>query len=173
MQYFYDTVFAVSRLAAALACAVLVGMVGFILYEIVLRYFFHSSTYVLDEFVGYGVAACTFLSLGYALEHGSLIRVNVLVSRLHGGAKRTFEIFCAGLTMAVIGLFIWFFWIRVLRHWMRGTTSSSIAEVPMWIPEGLVFLGLCVFWLQLLVYLLRQVTNTPPPITPSETAHEV
>lgn len=173
MRYFYDTIFVISRMAAALACAVLVGMVSLILYEIILRYFFHSSTYVLDEFVGYGVAACTFLALGYSLEHGSLIRVNVLVSRLQGTAKRLFEIFCAALTMVVIGLFIWFFWIRVTRHWTRGTTSSSIAEIPMWIPESMVLLGLSVFWLQLLAYLLRHVTNTPPPVTPSKTEQEV
>ncbi|TWG98912.1 TRAP-type C4-dicarboxylate transport system permease small subunit [Mesorhizobium sp. J18] len=173
MRYLYDTIFVVSRVAAALACAILVGMVSLILYEIILRYFFASSTYVLDEFVGYGVAACTFLALGYALEHGSLIRVNILLGRTSGLARRLFEAFCAALTMVVIGLFIWFFWIRVMRHWTRGTTSSSIAEMPMWIPEGAVLLGLSIFWLQLLAYLLRQITDTPPPVEQAETVQEI
>ena len=63
------------------SAALLVLMVLHILLEIVLRSFFASSTFVLDEFVGYGVAAMTFLSLGYALETDSLIRVQLLLGR--------------------------------------------------------------------------------------------
>ncbi|MEO3388608.1 TRAP transporter small permease [Mesorhizobium sp. CAU 1741] len=172
MKQFQDGVFLISRLAAGLACLVLVGMVALILYEIILRYFFSTSTYVLDEFVGYGVATCTFLAVGYSLEHGALIRVNVIISRTSGATRRIIEAFCAAVTMATIGLFIWYFWIRVARHWTRGTTSSSIAEVPMWIPEGAVLLGLAVLWLQLFAYFLRQVADTPPPVEQPEGAQE-
>lgn len=168
MRQFQTLVFAISRVSAAVAALALVGMVAHILYEIVLRYFFSTSTFVLDEFVGYGVAACTFLALGYALEHGSLIRVNILLTMTKGAVRRVLEAACAALTMAVISLFIWFFWLRVTRHWSRGTTSSSIAEVPMWIPEGFVLLGLSIFWLQLLAFFLRQLFDLPPPVEQAE-----
>lgn len=173
MRAFQTAAFNLSRFAAAFACIVLVAMVGHILYEIVLRYFFASSTFVLDEFVGYGVAACTFLALGYSLEHGSLIRVNLLVARTSGKWRRALEAFCAAMALAVTSLFVWFFWLRVARHWTRGTTSSSIAEVPMWIPEGAILLGLSVFWIQILAYLLRQIDDTPPPVENVEAAHEI
>lgn len=173
MRQFQEAVFAISRLAAGIACLVLVGMVALILYEIILRYFFASSTFVLNEFIGYGVATCTFLALGYSLEHGSLIRVSVVIGRANGNFRRVLEVFCAALTMIVVGLLIWFFWLRVARHWVRGTTSSSIAEVPMWIPEGAVLLGLAVFWLQLFAYLLRQMADTPPPVENVSGAQEV
>ena len=139
-------------------------MVLHILYEIVLRYFFATSTFVLDEFVGYAVAAATFLSLGYAFEHGSLIRVNILIGRTEGRARRALEAICATGALFVTSLLVWFMWLRVARHWSRGTTSSSVAQVPMWIPEGLVLVGLAVFWLQLVAYILRQATGAPPPV---------
>ena len=84
MVRFQTFVFGVSRLAAAVACLLLVGMVFLILYEMVLRAVFSTSTFVLSEFVGYAVSACTFLSLGYALEHGSLVRVNSFLAVLKG-----------------------------------------------------------------------------------------
>lgn len=172
MIAFQRLVYAISKASAALACLALVAMVCHILYEIVLRTVFASSTFVLDEFVGYGVAATTFLSLGYALENGNLIRVNILLSRTSGVARRSLEALCTLLALSVTLVFIWFFWLRVSRDWARGTTSSSIAEVPTWIPQGAVLLGLAVFALQLFAYLLRQFTDTPPPVV-QHTAQEI
>lgn len=164
MQLVQTAIYSISRLAAGLAAAILVGIVGLILYEIVLRYFFSTSTFVLQEFVGYGVATCTFLSLGYALEHGSLIRVNMLLSRVSDGWQRVLEGLAAVLTMSIVAMVMWFFWLRVLRHWNRGSVSNSIAEVPLWIPEGALLVGLGIFWLQLFAYGLRQLTGHPPPV---------
>ena len=164
MQTLQRVIYGISTAAAGLACFVLIAMVGHILYEIVLRTVFSSSTFVLDEFVGYGVAAATFLALGHVLENGSLIRVNILLSRLSPGARRAMEALCASLTLAVVLVLTWFIWLRVARHWVRGSTSSSIAQVPLWIPEGAILLGLCVFALQLLAYLLRQIEGGPPPV---------
>ncbi|ESR25917.1 TRAP transporter small permease subunit [Lutibaculum baratangense] len=166
MRAFQTAVYAISRISAVCACLILIGMVGHILSEIVLRTLFSTSTYVLDEFVGYGVAATTFLALGYSLENGSLIRVNLVLGRLSGRPRRILEALSAVGALFIISMLIWFFWLSVSRNWTRGRVSSSIAEVPMWIPEGLVLVGLAVFWLQLLAYLLRQVADTPPPVAP-------
>ena len=164
MNAFQRITYALSTLGAWLACAILVGMVGHILVEIVLRTLFDSSTYVLDEFVGYGVAATTFLALGYSLEQGTLIRVNLLLGRLEGATLRVFEAGAALAALFVVAVLIRFFWQGVSRSWERGRVSSSIAEVPMWIPEGLVLLGLGIFWLQLLAYLVRHVAGGASPV---------
>jgi TRAP-type C4-dicarboxylate transport system permease small subunit len=161
VRAFQNAVFGVSRGAAVVSAALLVLMVLHILLEIVLRSFFASSTFVLDEFVGYGVAAMTFLSLGYALEEGALIRVQLLLTRSPPPARRGLEIVGAGQTLAVSLFLIAHFWSSVSRNWSRGAVSQSIAEVPLWIPEGLVLLGLTLFALQLLAHLLRLLC--PPP----------
>lgn len=164
MRAFQAAIFAISRIAAALSCVMLVGMVVHILYEIVLRVFFSSSTYVLDEFVGYEVAACTFLALGYSLEHGSLIRVNILLERLSGRARRILDALCAIAALSITSLLIKYYWLNFHRSWTLNRVSSSIAEVPLWIPEAMVLAGMLVFWLQLLAYFLRQLTGAPSPI---------
>lgn len=174
MRTFQAAIFTISRVAAALSCVMLVGMVVHILYEIVLRVFFSSSTYVLDEFVGYEVAACTFLALGYSLEHGSLIRVSLLVERLSGRARRMLDALCAIAALSITSLLIKYYWLNVERSWMRNRVSSSIAEVPLWIPEAVVLIGMLVFWLQLFAYFLRQLTGEPSPVASShDPRHEI
>lgn len=166
MRFLQTAIFGLSRGAAAIAAILLVGMVLHILLEILLRAFFSTSTYVLDEFVGYGVAAVTFFSLGYALEHGALIRVNILLSRAHGWVRRSLEILASSLTLVLLTYFAWFFWIRFERNWERGTVSSSVAEVPIWIPEGMILLGILLFWLQMLAYLLRMILGPAEQAVP-------
>jgi TRAP-type C4-dicarboxylate transport system permease small subunit len=155
MKAFQETIFRISRLSAYISALLLVGMVGHILLEIVLRSFFNTSTYVLDEFVGYGVAAMTFLALGYALEEGSLIRVNILLIRTHGKIRQAIELLCVSSTLVLACYLFYYFWRNWKRDWDRNAVSESIAEIPMWIPEGLVVIGIALFILQLFAYLIR------------------
>ncbi len=148
-----------SRLAGYASAVILVGMVGHILFEILLRTFFNTSTYVLDEFVGYGVAAMTFLALGYSMQEGALIRVNILLIRTHGAFRRGLELICIFSTL-VLGCYVfYYFWRNWKRDWDRGAVSESIAEIPMWIPEGLVVIGMALFIIQLFAYFVRVVTG--------------
>ena len=43
----------------------------------------------------------------------------------------------------------------------RGAVSETVAEVPLWIPEGVMLVGLAVFWLHLVIYLLRVLVGLP------------
>jgi TRAP-type C4-dicarboxylate transport system permease small subunit len=154
---------AISQAAAYLAGLVLMLMTAHIIYEVVLRVVFSTSTFILDEIVGYGVAASTFLALGYALEQGGLIRVNLLLKVLgeEGVARRTVEFVTIVLSLGVVGFQIAYFWRSVTRNFGRGAVSETVAEVPLWIPEGIMMFGLAVFWLHLCVYLLRTVVGLP------------
>jgi TRAP-type C4-dicarboxylate transport system permease small subunit len=162
MQALQKAVLAVSRLAAWLSGLILIAMVVHILVEIVLRSFFDTSTYVLDEFIGYGVAAMTFLTLAFALEEGSLIRVNIVLSRTRGGVRRALEVVCASSTLVLACYLGWYVFRNWKRDWDRGAVSPSIAEVPMWIPEGLVLIGYALFVVQLTAYLLRLLSGGRP-----------
>lgn len=159
MNLLFRSVERLSWAAGVLSAALLIGMVLHILYEIVLRSFFDSSTFVLDEFVGYGVAAMTFLSLGYALNEGSLIRVNILLARTRGRPRIGLEIFSVAVTLAMTVFIASYFWRSVARNWTREAVSESIAEIPLWIPEGLVLAGMVLFAIQLAAYLLRLVAG--------------
>ena len=64
-----------SLFGAWISAFLLVYMVCHILVEIFFRTILDSSTYSLDEFVGYAVASMTFLSLGHAFQRKNLIGI--------------------------------------------------------------------------------------------------
>jgi len=47
----------------------------------------------VDAYAGYMMAGAGFLALAHTLKRGEHIRVTLLLSALHGGARRAFEIF--------------------------------------------------------------------------------
>ncbi|UOA33129.1 hypothetical protein DSM110093_02941 [Sulfitobacter sp. DSM 110093] len=163
MTRFFSIVFGLSRLAAVIAACALLYMVGHIIYEIILRSFFATSTFVLDEFVGYAISICIIWSLGYVLEHGDLIRVGLVLDRLPERAQQLLTAASALMAGAMSAGLAWMFWIRVARAWSRGTVSSSVAAVPTWIPEGAIMVGLALFALAAVAHGLRHITGHPSP----------
>ncbi len=144
-----------ARFGAWLAVAIMLLLVGHILVEIVLRAFFQSSTFVLDEMGAYAVAAMTFLALGQALNQNALIKVSLLTDRLSAFAQKLVETFALLSTFSV-SLFLGFYlWKSLARNWKRGAVSETVAEVPLWIPQSVVMLGLAIFCIQLLAVLIR------------------
>jgi TRAP-type C4-dicarboxylate transport system permease small subunit len=154
-EMFQNVVAAISRYAAYVSIIVMIAMVVHIMVEIILRSFFATSTHVAEEFVGYGLAAVIYLALGHSLNQGGLIRVDLVLIRLPTRVRRLVEIVIILASFAAMLFVAYFVGRSVLRHYERGTVSWTIAEVPFWIPEGIVFLGIVLFQLQLVAYLLR------------------
>lgn len=150
-----------ARIAAIGACCILVAMVAFILYEIILRSGFHSSTYVLDEFIGYGIATMTFLSFAAALKDKALIRVNLILSVTGPGTRRALEVASHALGALLFSYIALYFWKFVSRDYSRGTVSNSVAQVPLWIPEALMLTGLIVLILQFMVLTVHYARGAP------------
>lgn len=150
----------IAKAGGVFSAVLMAAMTLHVILEICLRAFFNSSTFVLDEFVGYGVAAMTFMTLGYALETNSLIRVNILLVRIRGDfGRRLVEVLCALVALIVSSYIALYFWKSVSRNFTRGVTSETIAEIPLWIPESFVLLGLGIFMIQLLAYILKVISG--------------
>ncbi|MEZ5738236.1 MAG: TRAP transporter substrate-binding protein DctP [Burkholderiaceae bacterium] len=161
MKTFQWLALSLSRAAARLSALILVAMVVHVLVEIFLRTFLDTSTFALDEFVGYEVAAMAFLALGYSLEKGSLIRVTLLLDPLRNRprGRRLVELFCALATLAATAIPAIYFWRSIHLAWTRGYTTGTITDLPQWVPEVFVFVGLVIFWIQLLAYTIRVWRN--------------
>lgn len=151
-----------NKLAGVLAMLLIVYMFCHIILEIVLR-LFGLSTFVLDEFVGYAVAAMTFLGLGYSLERGGLIRVNVLLDRLPERYHWLPDLLASASSCWLFSWLSLYWWHTVERSFIRGTTSQSLAETPLWIPQGAVLVGLVLLCLTLAVRSVALVIYRCPP----------
>lgn len=143
-----------ARIAGALAMLAVALVFLHIVYEMVLRNVFDSSTFALDEFVGYGVSTMTFLALGISYRSDALLRVDLLYDRLGPAGRRWLERIADFAAFCVASLLLWYMARTVLRSFERGTVSASIAQVPQWIPEAAVLFGILVFWLCVLSNML-------------------
>lgn len=159
MELLLQVNYKLQKLAAYGAGLVICYMTFHIILEIILR-IFGTSTYVLEEFIGYATSAITFLGLAYSMEKKSLVRVGLVIDRVKGFWKWLFEISCLIATLFISSMLLYYFVIRIFwRDIKRGTVSGSIAEIPLWIPESIAFFGICLFILQLIVMILLLLTE--------------
>ena len=136
------------RLAAALAwisglaaAAAVLGMLLHIGLEIVLRSVFVTSTFVLDEFVGYMVASMAFLGLAPTFRARRHLRVTLLLDLLGPRGRRVAEA-AALIVLIMLAAFLAHYFARAgIRLWRNGTVSQTVAEVPLWIPISIVAFG--------------------------------
>jgi hypothetical protein len=96
---------AVRRRGAWLAALCMVGLLVMVLLSIVGRQL-HFHLPGTDAYAGYLMAAAGFLALAHTLKRGEHIRVTLLLSALHGRARRALEIWslAAATLLAAVGL---------------------------------------------------------------------
>ncbi|MCC5901527.1 MAG: TRAP transporter small permease subunit [Halomonas sp.] len=145
-----------NRISALVAVVLIIYMLLHIMLEILLRSL-GKSTFVMDEYIGYAVAIMTFLGLPYVLEKGGLIRVSLILDRIPQKFHWPLELFSSVITASC---FIWIslFWFQnVRRSYSRGVTSDTLAETPIWLPEGAVLIGMWLISLTLVVRAIKIV----------------
>lgn len=100
--------------------------------QIVARYFFHSPMSWPEEFCRYCYVWTVFLSLGFTLKKGNMLRVNVVVDLFPTFIRNLIRL-CGDALLLVV--FAVFFYNAVLRtDFIRGTGQVSPAmQIPMWL----------------------------------------
>lgn len=154
-----------NRLAATAALALIVYMFLHIIFEIMLR-LAGRSTFILDEYIGYAVASMTFLGLPYVLEKNGLIRVSLVLDRISKRWHWPLELLISSISCLAFGWLSYFWWHNVVRSFNRGTTSDTLAETPLWIPESIVLAGLWLLCLTLAVRSLKLASERSRYIYP-------
>ena len=145
----------------------LVYVVCHVTIEIVARSFFDMSTHSMDEFVGYAVGAMTFLSLAHTFRNRRHVRVSILQSFIKGRLAIAVEIACIVMTFAMTAFLARYIFRTLARDWKRGTVSPTLTETPMWIIDGVIFVGLSLFLLQLVTSVFLTIRDGAPEPTQS------
>lgn len=148
-----------SKLAMVLAATILIYAVCHILLETVLRSVFATSTYVLDEFIGFAVMAITFLSLAWTLKSNAMIRVTLLTDVLPDRVFRILEAIVSTTGCLLVSGLCIFLFRNMAKDWDRGSVSASIAEVPLWIPGLIAFVGASLLAAQLLLRAIEAIAG--------------
>ncbi|MCB1508765.1 MAG: TRAP transporter small permease [Hyphomicrobiaceae bacterium] len=170
MRAILDRVYAASLWLAALALAliatlVLIQVLGRVLDKI-LRFFgadvigFQIPS--LAEIGGFLFVGASFLALAGTLRAGDHIRVTMLLKAVSPRLRRLMEIGVLALGTGLAGFAAWHSALQVADSVVHHTVSFGMVVIPLWIPQGVMTLGLAVFVLALVDDLVVAVTGGIP-----------
>lgn len=150
------------KVAMWISAGLLTYIVGHISVEIVMRSFFASSTYSMDEFVGYAIGSMTFLCLASTFKNRKHIRVSIMQSFVSGRAAIAIELLCITFTFGIVLFLARYIWRTLARDFSRGTVSPSLTETPIWLIDSAIFLGLVLLLSQLIASAYLTVAEGVP-----------
>jgi len=120
--------------AGYLAALFLVGTLAMVVTGIAGRLFaFHVPG--TDSYAGYCMAAAGFLALAHTLKKGEHIRVTLLLSHLHGGARRALEIWSLAAATALATLSAFYSIKLAWQSHSFDDISTASDATPLWIPQ--------------------------------------
>ncbi|WP_314959915.1 TRAP transporter small permease [Bradyrhizobium cosmicum] len=99
-----------------------------------------------DDFASWCMAAMAFLGLAHTFKRGEMIRVGLLLERLHGRTKQAAEIVALGIATAFILYFTRHALQMMYDSWRFNDVAQGVVALPLWIPQlgfagGLVILS--------------------------------
>lgn len=116
----------------------------------------------IAEICGFLLAAASFLALAYTLTIGGHIRVGILVERLPGSLRRMVETLTGAVAAALAFYFTYAVGALALKSWRFNDVSYGFVPVPLWLPQGVMALGLLLLGIALIDITWRTFSRGEP-----------
>jgi TRAP-type C4-dicarboxylate transport system permease small subunit len=136
-----------------LAGVLLVASVALNFANVIGRYFFSASIYWAEEAMLFLMVGCVFLGNGVVAWYGRQIRMDVIVNMLPAKVRDALHLF-SELVLIVTSLTIVVFAWPVIRDLYNFDQRSQSADVPLFIPQALIPIGLSIMALLVAVRLI-------------------
>jgi TRAP-type C4-dicarboxylate transport system permease small subunit len=159
--------------AGWLAALSMIGVLAMVLTSIVTR---QIGVHVpgTDAYAGYFMAGAGFLALAHTLKRGEHIRVSLLLNALHGGARRSLELWSLAVATVLAGAFAFYSVRLAWQSRLFNDVSTGNDATPLWIPQIAMAAGTMVLLVALvdeLVLELRGKRQPPSPAAGEEASH--
>ncbi|MBC8246949.1 MAG: TRAP transporter small permease [Deltaproteobacteria bacterium] len=129
--------------------AVMLGLMTLlILVEIFLWNVFEKTTHIATEYSAYGLAAIIFLGAGYCLKEKGHIRITLVLGFLPEKLSRIITFIATGITTVFMG-YLWWYLFKMVGSAVRyNSTSGTLTNTPLWIPQTVMLIGAACFTIQ-------------------------
>ncbi|WP_313301922.1 TRAP transporter small permease [Diaphorobacter sp.] len=149
---------ALSRVAVWAGGALTIASVLLISFDVLARKFFGFNTGGADELSSYAFA----ISTSWALAFATLQRANVRVDVLYQKLPLRLSAFLDWISLVALGVFMtfltWYAMDVVSASWVQKSAANTTLATPLWIPQGLWFVGLVWMCIVLALMLVRAST---------------
>ncbi|QKV52192.1 TRAP transporter small permease subunit [Comamonas antarctica] len=131
-----------SQYAVWAAGALVIASVLLISFDVIARKFWGFTSGGADELSSFAFAISTSWALAFATLQRANVRVDVLYQLLPVKVAALLD----WLSVVALGVFMvvltWYAKDVVSASWLQNSTANSTMATPLWIPQGLWFLGL-------------------------------
>lgn len=147
-----DTLCTLGAWVAALAAG---AMAVILIVEVIVTSFFAWSQPWAIEYAIYLQGVVLFCGAGWTLRQGGHIRVAILLQALPPHAARLLDMLGCAFAIGVLGFATHALWQQWFRTYDFGSTSFYPMSTPLWIPQGLLTLGVTLLLLSFVARLAR------------------
>lgn len=138
-----------SDLAAKISAVILGLMTLLILVEIFIWNLFEKTTLIADEYSAYGLAAIIFMGAGFCLKEKGHIRITLILGFLPPQVARVITFVATLITTVFMGYLWWYLLKMVLSAMRYNSTSGTLTNTPLWVPQAIMLVGAGIFLVQL------------------------
>jgi TRAP-type C4-dicarboxylate transport system permease small subunit len=137
----------------------LVAASAILSYSVIARYFLKIPTDWQDETAIFLLVGATFFSGAFVQSYRGHVGIDAVAHMLGPRANRFRLIFVDGVSFVFCSFFAWKSWTLFAEALHEGQTTTSTWGPPLWIPYGLMSLGMTLLSLQLLLEFLGHVAG--------------
>lgn len=149
-------------LAGGILGGVALAAIGSIIAAQVIGRQFGATVLGADDLTAFAVAASATLPLAYAFRHGAHIRVDLIIGHLRGRARFALETVALALTAALCIFFAYAMLDLASDSFEFEDVAQGSVAWKLWVPQGLVGLGVALFAICLIDDLVVHLTGGTP-----------
>ena len=128
-----------------------------------------------DDFASWCMAAMAFLGLAHTFKRGEMIRVGLVLERLHGRTKQVAEIVALGISAGFVLYYTRHAVQMTYDSWRFNDVAQGVVALPMWVPQLGFSGGLAILSIALIDEIVNVVRGRRPSYergSPDETPDE-
>ncbi|MBR0683639.1 TRAP transporter small permease [Roseomonas eburnea] len=149
-------------LAGGVLGGVALAAIGGIIAAQVIGRQFGATVLGADDLTAFSVAASATLPLAYAFRHGAHIRVDLIIGHLHGVARFIMETLALLITAALCVFFAYAMLDLASDSFEFEDVAQGSVAWKLWVPQGLVGIGVAIFAVCLIDDLIVHLTGGTP-----------
>jgi len=139
IEVILEHVLTITAYIAALATLL---MMFLIVWEVGLRYVFHSPSKWISDFVTeFLIIHITMLPAAWILLQGGHVNVDLVVFLLGNKQRRFMNVITNSLGLIYSLVLTWQGWVHLWREFTHSTTFPTTSMLPVWPAVGAVFFG--------------------------------
>ena len=148
-----------NRLGANLAELSLVLLLLLVFHEVIARYVLDKPTIYSVELSEYLLLFGAFISAGWVMREDKHVRMQSFINLLPPRIQKGIACLTSTVVFAFCGILVWQGSKMALMAYRGGYHSSSLLNVPMWIPYAFIPLGSLLLALQTIVLLINTIAD--------------